>query len=412
MTKYVYNKEFFYKESPELFYFLGFVMADGHYNKLKKSIEITLAIKDICILEKFKEWTCPDYKIRIHENNGKLYCSFSVNSSEIFKYLINKYKFNCKKTGNESFPSGIEDKYVPHFIRGYFDGDGNAYLKNKRMQVSIVCSSKEFLDEMKDRIGYGIVGKHKMIYVYRVMKTYNTCKLYKYLYENDCFSLKRKKDKFVEANYEKLYSHRNSEEVQIILNDKINNISNKKTSKKIDKKYSFIYRILKENGLINSKIVKKDVIEKIIIDIYDGLTLNEIGKKYNIDPSTVARIKKNKNVIVSKRISYEPCKNRENRTIRLYSLCNRNMGHNDIAIISDFFEISPDSVIRIINKNGYKTMSDKRKNNFSDEDIKYIKENYNCNSSYSSCFEISKTLNRSFSSIQHKVFKMGLTNKK
>ena len=55
---YQYNWDFFKKPSEELYYFLGFVAADGYISN--DEIEIGLNESDKALLERFRDLICPD----------------------------------------------------------------------------------------------------------------------------------------------------------------------------------------------------------------------------------------------------------------------------------------------------------------------------------------------------------------
>ena len=78
---YHYNWNFFDTPSEELYYFLGFVAADGYISN--SEIEIGLAKNDIALLERFRNLICPEkplYK-RVKTNSFTLKISCKNNSS-------------------------------------------------------------------------------------------------------------------------------------------------------------------------------------------------------------------------------------------------------------------------------------------------------------------------------------------
>jgi hypothetical protein len=46
----------------------------------------------------------------------------------------------------------VPDKYLSHFFRGVFEGDGTIFIKNGQPTLNIYSSSKGFLSEMNRRI--------------------------------------------------------------------------------------------------------------------------------------------------------------------------------------------------------------------------------------------------------------------
>ena len=118
--KYNYNWNFFNKHSEELYYFLGFVAADGYLTD--NEIEIGINENDVCLLEKFRDLIVPDkplyYKERTRSYTLKISCKSLMNDFKNFYGIITN-----KKHYEMSFPN-IPSEYVRHFIRGYVDGDG------------------------------------------------------------------------------------------------------------------------------------------------------------------------------------------------------------------------------------------------------------------------------------------------
>ncbi|TKV48324.1 hypothetical protein C1I58_06295 [Bacillus sp. PIC28] len=120
------------------------------------------------------------------------------------------------KSKTIKFPE-IEREFLPHFIRGVFDGDGCIYttnrkIKNKsypRQDVLIVSASGGFLrgirDTLKNEIGLEADIKDTMrtnrVYTYRFGSKKDVLKFAKYIYgeELQYFGMQRKKKKFIEV---------------------------------------------------------------------------------------------------------------------------------------------------------------------------------------------------------------------
>jgi hypothetical protein len=118
--RYKHNWDFFEKDSEELYYFLGFVAADGYISN--NEIEIGLSETDLAILEKFRDLIVPDkpiyYKARTRSYTLKISCRSKIKKfKEFFDMTSNK------KHDEIGFPE-IPKKYLKDFIRGYVDGDG------------------------------------------------------------------------------------------------------------------------------------------------------------------------------------------------------------------------------------------------------------------------------------------------
>lgn len=219
-SKYICDYSFFENiDSEEKAYWLGFIYADGWISVNKKTnsgvLGIELQIKDIAHLKKFNKSLNGNYKIstreRIYalssykEKLNKLCCIriFSIKMVNDLK----KLGVNQNKTYDIKFPFFINDNLMPHFIRGFFDGDGcvrlrTRYNKKDKKKVEypicdIVCYEKSFLEELRKYI-YEKYDIHSYIYpeknLFRIYihKYIDTIKFVDLLYENASIYLERK----------------------------------------------------------------------------------------------------------------------------------------------------------------------------------------------------------------------------
>lgn len=151
---YSVNDEYFDNiDTQNKAYFLGFLFADGNNCMQKSTIRISLQEKDRDILE----------KLRIDAGSNKPLCLKSSenkrNNGEGYDYkdqyaldVCNKHwcerlsELGCvpNKSLVLKFPDYLSDEMLPHFIRGYFDGDGcivNAKSGNHNINLT---STKDF----------------------------------------------------------------------------------------------------------------------------------------------------------------------------------------------------------------------------------------------------------------------------
>lgn len=142
--KYAVNEQYFdVIDSEEKAYWLGFIFADG-YNS-NDELTINLSVKDVSHLEHFKKALAADNPIA-HKENAKV--SFRVASRHMCTSLS---MLNCVR--NKTFtlePPNLASDMIPHFVRGFFDGDGCIYLNKKEDQIrsakmSIHCASPVFV---------------------------------------------------------------------------------------------------------------------------------------------------------------------------------------------------------------------------------------------------------------------------
>lgn len=143
-------------------------------------------------------------------SNSKIY-SLEISSKKVFKDLVNKGVVK-NKTFNLKFPR-LDDELIPHFIRGFFDGDGTVFTgqqKDKLYLYSGFSGIESFLKSILNKFPF-ITSDYENLYKDNRKKSdcwnikFSTKKsilLYKYLYKDcDDLFLKRKKDKF--ENYMK-----------------------------------------------------------------------------------------------------------------------------------------------------------------------------------------------------------------
>lgn len=132
-TKYITNYNFFNKIDNEASaYFLGLLYADGNVYINKKHsyvVSIQLQESDKIILKILRDYLCKDLVLKkvIDKRTNNLHFLLKINSKELCNKLIN---LGCipNKSLKLKFPK-IEEQYIVHFIRGYFDGDGSIYTK-------------------------------------------------------------------------------------------------------------------------------------------------------------------------------------------------------------------------------------------------------------------------------------------
>ena len=102
-------------ESNEAYYWLGFIMADGHFNK-NKQLQINLAKKDLNHLKKFA---------RFIEFKGELKKpKISVGYTKINDWLIKNFNVTNNKTYNPCDLNNLTGDNLFSVCIGFIDGDG------------------------------------------------------------------------------------------------------------------------------------------------------------------------------------------------------------------------------------------------------------------------------------------------
>lgn len=191
-------------DTEEKAYWLGFIYADGCISK--NTFEIKLSITDIQHLYKLKD--CLKSKHKIYQGIAKSsfgiskYCGFSITNKNLVNNLLSQGVFYNKSKTLE--PPTINSKYIPAFIRGYFDGDGSVYEFHKIHEgsVSFIGTYKMLhwiLENMKSCVNTKAniyKYKNKDIYEFKIGGKNHFVQCYNYLYKDATVYLDRKKQKF------------------------------------------------------------------------------------------------------------------------------------------------------------------------------------------------------------------------
>lgn len=144
-------------------YWLGFIYGDGWISEETKyrgsMLGINLIKSDIEQLEKFKFDIAATHRIKCYENNGYSkghICRIIINNKEIVNDL-KKYGMIPNKTDVIGEPTNIPEKYIMHFIRGFFDADGCITISNDngKLYPSIsFCKTLETLNFIVKHLKY------------------------------------------------------------------------------------------------------------------------------------------------------------------------------------------------------------------------------------------------------------------
>lgn len=202
--KYSLNQNYFEKiDTEDKAYFLGLLASDGCITDTNK-ILIGLQEEDGYILELFKKYV--DYEgvlFKIDRKNDKWKNQIRLQMRSI-KMTSDLYKLNIipRKSLILELPI-IEEKMYPHFIRGYFDGDGCVKFNKGVLHLRFV-GTFEFLNSIQNIfIKNCNVSEVKMYQAKKDKNTYELSyggdkqciRIYNYLYDNSSIFLNRKKEK-------------------------------------------------------------------------------------------------------------------------------------------------------------------------------------------------------------------------
>jgi hypothetical protein len=185
-------------------YWLGFVLADGCVIRRRykyqnvTALRIGLSTKDKPHLEAFLR--------DIGSSNSIASCSdgssrISLNSQHMVTSLA---KWGCvpRKTKKLSKLPKIPQVHVPHFIRGYFDGDGSVSWQDGCCRFSIVGNHKFLLDMRYEldkqglKLQYPIKTSSLGLFSIGSNGNKKCLKFYEIIYSGAEQFLKRKKERF------------------------------------------------------------------------------------------------------------------------------------------------------------------------------------------------------------------------
>lgn len=150
--KWYIDEHYFDKiDTPNKAYILGLLYADGYNSETKAIIRLMLQEDDFEILEKIRkelQYSKPLVFVKCDDKVSKLgYTSKNMYSLHFYnKHMSDKlkeYGMMQNKSLILKFPSKLKDELIPHFVRGYMDGDGCIYKSTKSNAISLT-STNEF----------------------------------------------------------------------------------------------------------------------------------------------------------------------------------------------------------------------------------------------------------------------------
>jgi hypothetical protein len=143
------NEDFFSVWSPAMAWILGLIFTDGCMQGDKKGQRVSISSMDLELLE----------KVRNHLGSTRLIrkCIQSYDKTKhIFQldFYREKMRDDLQRLGLVQrkslimkFPD-VPEEYMPHFIRGCWDGDGSVYMSGGKLNASYVTGSRDFLERL------------------------------------------------------------------------------------------------------------------------------------------------------------------------------------------------------------------------------------------------------------------------
>lgn len=202
-------------DTEEKAYFLGLLFADGWITKARNKspmVGIKLVEEDGYLIEKFRDLIAPNHKVSTKsfpDSNWSTIKYIAVTSVPLVHSLLNFGIQYQKSHSGMIFPKSLSPTLIPHFIRGFFDGDGGIQVrKHDRVEIAFYSTCESFLDDLLETLEFipyfcKFVDKRESgldLHEIRLSRQKSVKMLYDFLYKDATIFMKRKKDKFDHLN--------------------------------------------------------------------------------------------------------------------------------------------------------------------------------------------------------------------
>ena len=193
-------------------YYLGYIYADGYVNE--HYMRLCLHNQDIHILKSFCKYLGSDETI-IKPYRDK-YSALVVNSKE-FAESLHKQGAVQAKTKILKAPN-VPDNLIPHFIRGYFDGDGSIWFDKSTNSYRVqFVGTKDVLEYIEKFFGvetkFRVATKDGLIYRYGFAGNKKVSEALDKIYEGATVYLFRKHDKYLHCKELHAYKEEHKNEI-------------------------------------------------------------------------------------------------------------------------------------------------------------------------------------------------------
>jgi intein-encoded DNA endonuclease-like protein len=220
-----YKNELKKIDTQEKAYFLGFMYGDGTITNYKEKTgrerfltKISISMVDENLITKlhkaFPFFNKSSFDYSKYNSNSTIQYSLAKSSKELYNDLLLNGVYPRKSYENKDklIMPLIEDRLIPHFIRGLFDADGSVYVRAKRknlITIEFVSASINILTNIdsylkaNDIYSWKILkkkptGKGKQIYyILQFIKTSEIMKLINLMYDDATIYLDRKYEKCI-----------------------------------------------------------------------------------------------------------------------------------------------------------------------------------------------------------------------
>ena len=141
-----YNIHFFDEYNVNSCYWAGFIAADGYVRSDRANVSIHLSKTDVEHLKKLEILTNYIGKTKVYNDE----CCLSFAGQWFKDILADKFDIYPQKTFNIQISNKIPKDMIPHFLRGYMDGDGSIVKFENYLRVNFTSGSHILLTQIAD----------------------------------------------------------------------------------------------------------------------------------------------------------------------------------------------------------------------------------------------------------------------
>lgn len=210
--KYTLNENYFDAiDTQNKAYFLGLLYADGCNKTDTHKISIGLKKDDKHILESFQTELGSNYPLRLYEYSKKKETFSDQYALTICnKHMsdtLTKWGMVSNKSLILTFPDFLPENLIPHFLRGYFDGDGHVGKKGYEASIVSTLSFCESVQNILTQLGiyskiYNTYNKETSTRTLRTTRKADAIKFLDYIYSDAELYLYRKHNTYMERYHQ------------------------------------------------------------------------------------------------------------------------------------------------------------------------------------------------------------------
>lgn len=215
-NQYSFNEHYFDTINDEhKAYWLGFLMADGYVLSARhrtpnesQSFGFSISMRDRELFDYFKRDIKANNPVNVYNRyegsfkNGRPTGRILLTSQHCVN-MLKSHGVVENKTLIAKMPE-LPDELIPHFIRGYSDGDGSISIDKNNRVVWGLCGTKEMLNSIQHFFGYNyklsqrFPERHNNNWQLKITGWKNVPSALDICYNGATIYLKRKYDKYVE----------------------------------------------------------------------------------------------------------------------------------------------------------------------------------------------------------------------